>query len=86
MGAGDPGGNNQTTPLVHDGVMFLASPGNVVQAIDALTGDVIWEYRSPLPEDAPQRGATRTLAFFGDKVLPGHPRCGARRARRADWH
>ena len=33
-------GNHQTTPLVHDGVMFLASPGNVVQAIDALIGDV----------------------------------------------
>ena len=61
-------GNNQTTPLVHDGVMFLASSGNVVHAIDALTGDVIWQYRSPLPEDAPQRGATRTLAIYGDKV------------------
>ena len=61
-------GNNQTTPLVHDGVMFLAHPGNVVQAIDALTGDVIWEYRAPLPEDAPQRGVTRTLALYGDKV------------------
>ena len=61
-------GNNQTTPLVHDGVMFLAHPGNVVQAIDASTGDVIWEYRSPLPEDAPQGGATRTLAFYGDKI------------------
>ena len=61
-------GNNQTTPLVHDGVMFLANPGNVVQAIDAVTGDVIWQYRSPLPEDAPQRGATRTLALYGDKV------------------
>ena len=35
-------GNHQTTPLVHDGVMFLASPGNVVQAIDAVTGEVIW--------------------------------------------
>ena len=61
-------GNNQTTPLVHDGVMFLASPGNVVQAIDALTGSVIWQYRWPLPEDAPQRAATRTLALYGDKV------------------
>ncbi len=61
-------GNNQTTPLVHDGVMFLASPGNVVQAIDALGGDVIWQYRWPLPEDAPQRAATRTLALYGDKV------------------
>ncbi|MEE2638252.1 MAG: PQQ-binding-like beta-propeller repeat protein [Acidobacteriota bacterium] len=62
-------GNNQTTPLVHDDTMFLANPGNVVQAIDAATGDLIWEYRSPLPEDAPQRGATRTLALYGDKVF-----------------
>jgi len=61
-------GQHQTTPLVHDGVMFLASPGNVVQAIAAVTGDLIWEYRSPLPEDAPQRGVTRTLALYGDKV------------------
>ena len=61
-------GNNQTTPLVHDGVMFLASPGNVVQAIDAVAGDVIWQYRWALPDDAPQRAATRTLALYGDKV------------------
>ena len=38
-------GVNQTTPVVHDGVMFLANPGNVVQAIDAATGDVLWEIR-----------------------------------------
>ncbi len=61
-------GNNQTTPLVHDGVMLLANPGNVVQAIDAVTGEVIWQYRSPLPEDAVRWGATRTLALYGDKV------------------
>ena len=61
-------GNNQTTPLVHDGVMFLANPGNVVQAIDAATGDVIWVYRARPPEDA-RAGATRTLAFYGDKVF-----------------
>ena len=61
-------GNNQTTPLVHDGVMFLANPGSVVQAIDALTGDVMWVYRSPLPDDAPQGGVTRTLAIYGDKI------------------
>ena len=61
-------GNHQTTPLVHDGVMFLANPGNVVQAIDAATGDVIWVYRAPLPEDA-RAGATRTLALYGDKLF-----------------
>ena len=62
-------GNHQTAPLVHDGVMFLASPGDVVQAIDAVTGDVIWQYRSPLPDDAPQRAPTRTLALYGDRVF-----------------
>ena len=61
-------GNHQTTPLVHDGVMFLASPGNVVQAVDAATGDVLWVYRARLPEDAPS-GATRTMALYGDKVF-----------------
>ena len=61
-------GNHQTTPLVHDGVMFLANPGNVVQAIDAATGDVIWVYRARLPEDA-RAGATRTLALYGDKLF-----------------
>ncbi len=61
-------GNHQTTPLVHDGVMFLANPGNVVQAIDAATGDVIWVYRAQLPEDA-RAGATRTLAFYADKIF-----------------
>ena len=61
-------GNHQTTPLVHDGVMFLASPGNVVRAIDAVTGDVIWVYRARLPDDA-RPGATRTLALYGDKLF-----------------
>ena len=61
-------GNHQTTPLVHDGIMFLGHPGNVVQAIDAVTGDVIWVYRHRLPEDA-RAGATRTLALYGDKLF-----------------
>jgi len=63
-------GVNQTTPVVHDGVMFLAHPGNVVQALKAETGDVIWEYRYPVPADALTGvGATRGLALYDDKVL-----------------
>ena len=61
-------GNHQTTPLVHDGVMFLANPGNVVQAVDAATGDVIWVYRARLPEDV-RAGPTRTLALYDDKLF-----------------
>ena len=63
-------GNHQTTPLVHDGVMFLANPpGNVVQAIDAATGAVIWVYRGRLPEGARTSGANRTLALYGNKLF-----------------
>lgn len=58
-------GNHGTTPLVHDGVMFLAHPQNLVQALDAATGEVIWEYRSPYTL---RWAATRTLALYGDKV------------------
>ncbi|MCY3845360.1 MAG: PQQ-binding-like beta-propeller repeat protein, partial [Acidobacteria bacterium] len=63
-----PEGNNQATPIVHDGVMFLASPGNVVQALDAATGEVIWEHRHEYPEDAASWGATRSIALYRDKV------------------
>ena len=63
-----PEGTNQTAPLVHDGVMFLAIPGNVVQALDAATGDLIWEHRHEFPEDAESRGPTRSIALYRDKV------------------
>ncbi len=63
-------GSNQTTPIVHDGVMFLANPGNVVQAVDAASGDLIWEYRYEFPADSlGVVGATRGLALYEDKVF-----------------
>jgi alcohol dehydrogenase (cytochrome c) len=42
-------GINEATPLIHDGVMFLGNPNDVIQAIDAATGDLLWEYRRTLP-------------------------------------
>ena len=42
-------GSNEATPLVYNGVMYVGSPGDVIQAIDAATGDLLWEYRRPLP-------------------------------------
>ena len=63
-----PEGTNQTAPLVHDGAMFLASPGNIVQALDAATGELIWEFRHQYPEDAESRRATRSIALYQDKV------------------
>ncbi len=38
------GGTNQPAPVVYDGTMYLANTGGIVQALDARTGDLIWEY------------------------------------------
>ncbi|MBW8747797.1 MAG: PQQ-binding-like beta-propeller repeat protein, partial [Acidobacteria bacterium] len=62
------GGASQVTPIVHDGVMFLSNTANTVQALDAKTGELIWENRiGPAPTRA--YGATRSLALYGDKVF-----------------
>ena len=29
------GGGNEPTPLVHNGIIYLANTGNIVQALDA---------------------------------------------------
>jgi alcohol dehydrogenase (cytochrome c) len=62
------GGASQVTPIVHDGVMFLSNVANTVQALNAKTGELIWENRiGPAPTRA--YGATRALALYGDKVF-----------------
>jgi PQQ-dependent dehydrogenase (methanol/ethanol family) len=37
------GGTNQPAPVVHNGVIFLANTGGIIQAIDGTTGKIIWE-------------------------------------------
>jgi alcohol dehydrogenase (cytochrome c) len=61
-------GANQTTPLVHNGIMYLASPSNIVQAIDGKTGNLIWETRVG-PDQAPGYGGIRSIAIAQDKVF-----------------
>ncbi len=63
-------GANQPTPLVHEGVMYLANPGNVVQALDAVTGDRLWEYRRDLETmvESVLAPRSRSIAIYGDKV------------------
>ncbi len=63
-------GSNQTTPLVRDGVMFLAHAANMIQALDASTGELIWEYRYPYPEASRTLGGpVRNIALFDDKLF-----------------
>ena len=60
-------GRVQTVPLVRDGVLFLANPGNVLQALDARTGDIIWQYRREYP-DGRRSNLMRSIALYQDKV------------------
>jgi alcohol dehydrogenase (cytochrome c) len=46
----DNTGAVQAAPLVHDGVMFVPVPRGVIQALDAVTGDLLWEYRPAIAE------------------------------------
>ena len=64
-------GTNQPTPLVHDGVMYLTNPGNIIQALDAATGDVIWQYIRTFPEGTSASSffnQLRNIAIYEDKV------------------
>ena len=63
----DGTGANEPTPIVHNGVMFLANVGNIVQALDARTGELIWENRIG-PDLSNGLGAIRSLALYQDKV------------------
>ncbi|MBI4608187.1 MAG: PQQ-dependent dehydrogenase, methanol/ethanol family [Candidatus Rokubacteria bacterium] len=72
-------GNQQATPLVNNGVMFLTSPLGVemnrVYAIDATTGRVLWKHETKIPEEV--SGLVRILpmnrgaALYKDKVYFG---------------
>jgi alcohol dehydrogenase (cytochrome c) len=58
-------GTNQPAPVVHNGTMFINNPGNIVQALDAKTGELIWENR--IGENA-TGNSQRGLAIYDDKV------------------
>ena len=67
-------GMQQGTPLVYDGIMYMPNPKDIIQAIDAVTGDLHWEYRRDLPDDIDEyiRGladVNRNVALHGTLVI-----------------
>lgn len=63
-------GKWECTPLVVDGILYITERPNIVTALDALTGRVIWTYRRPLPTDVPGccGPVNRGLAILGDAL------------------
>ena len=62
-------GGNMTTPLVHDGVMFIADTGNRLLALDARSGEQLWAY---VHESENFDGRRIGVALHGDKVIVPH--------------
>ena len=60
------GGRSQPAPIVQGGILYLLNIGNLVQALDAATGELIWEhYVGP----AVAAGAMRGLAIYDDRIF-----------------
>ena len=61
-------GAQEGIPLVHDGVMYLQGPGAVIQALDAATGQLIWEHKRTMPDNIKGGARAKTIAIGFDMV------------------
>ncbi|HEY7448608.1 MAG TPA: PQQ-binding-like beta-propeller repeat protein [Vicinamibacterales bacterium] len=59
-------GAQESIPIVYRGVMYMIAPGASVLALDAATGQVIWEHQRP---EGTGQSRTKALAIFEDLVL-----------------
>ena len=65
-------GMTEFTPLVHDGIMFMWNYGELIQALDARNGNLLWQYRYQMPADYSRNVFYRTkraLAIGGNKLI-----------------
>jgi len=67
-------GTGEITPLAYDGVLYVPQAEDVIEAISATSGDLIWEYRRDLPDDLYEMVGgnarnNRNLAIFDRYII-----------------
>ncbi len=62
-------GGNMTTPLVHDNVLFIADTNNILRALDARTGEELWQY---VHESENFDGRRIGIALYEDRLIVPH--------------
>src|SRR5262245_30422114 len=66
-------GVQEATPLVYRGVMYLPSPSDFIEAMNAATGDKLWEYKREWKEEVtkilPVPSINRNLAIYGNTII-----------------
>ena len=76
---GLPQGTQQSTPIVHQGVMYVIAPGGGVQALDGSNGNLIWDYWRTYPKEMAWAigpatfSRSKNLAIFQDLVYFAAP-------------
>jgi alcohol dehydrogenase (cytochrome c) len=65
-----PAGSTENVPLVRDGTIFMQGYGDAVQALDARTGELLWQYTHTL-EDGASPFHKRGLALSGNRLYIG---------------
>jgi alcohol dehydrogenase (cytochrome c) len=65
-------GMTEFTPLVHDGIMFVWNYGELIQALDARNGNLLWRFRQTIPADYSRDifyRTKRSLAIGGNLLI-----------------
>src|SRR6266705_6468206 len=71
---GLPIGTQESTPIVYRGIMYLNAPGASIQAVDATTGDLIWEYQRDYPRTlTPAAARAKSLGIYEDMIYFAAP-------------
>ncbi len=66
---GLPKGMQESIPLVHDGVVYAITPGAGVEAIDGVTGDLIWQYQYPAKPAVAAGERVKSLLLYQDVLV-----------------
>ena len=67
-------GAQQGTPLAYNGMLYMPNPNDIIQAINAVTGDLVWEYQRPIPADVNDYlggliSVNRNIAIYGTTII-----------------
>jgi PQQ-dependent dehydrogenase (methanol/ethanol family) len=67
-------GTGEITPLAYNGMLFVPQANDVIEALDAKSGDFIWGYSRDIPEDLYEMVGgnarnNRNLSIYEDKII-----------------
>ena len=67
-------GAQQGTPIAYGGTLYMPNPNDIIQALDAVTGDLKWEYRRDIPDDANDYlggliSVNRNIAIYDNLII-----------------